>query len=94
MSLFFASHLSVATKPTYAAAAFRSGPSWSAVSIGTLPALANATFGGTFGWGLDLTGQSLSLTFTPVPEPGTLALAGAAAAAGLWRWRRRRRAAR
>jgi hypothetical protein len=46
---------------------------------------------GTFGWSLDLDGQTLSLTYTPsaVPEPGTLRLLGVAAAIGCG-WRRRR----
>jgi autotransporter-associated beta strand protein len=48
---------------------------------------------GTFGWSLDMPGQTLSLVYTPsaVPEPGTLALCGLAAAVGWFgrRWRSR-----
>jgi hypothetical protein len=46
---------------------------------------------GTFGWNLDLAGQTLSLTYTPsaVPEPGTLVLSGMAAIGWVTFWRRR-----
>jgi autotransporter-associated beta strand protein len=48
---------------------------------------------GTFGWSLDMPGQTLSLVYTPsaVPEPGTLTLCGLAAAVGWFgrRWRSR-----